>query len=248
MTYPTFIEIDGKRVLWREIVQRRREQLEGGGEGRAACPVRAEGRYAAGMRAHRRAALSGAVVVHPPGRGGLSDGQGTALRHPSAHHRPDRRGDRARRRRIPPALGIAPAAASCARSTSRRGSATAASTSSRFALRPRRRATHQDRGHLQANFGAYSQQVERARQLSTLAPVFDLRLGRCEDCRRGLDDLNANCIGKEWRQNLKQRGSKGFNFHSQNRRRGRRSRQCPFNQRHRRDVVPATDLDPRRSL
>jgi len=26
MTYPTFIEIDGKRVLWREIVQRRREQ------------------------------------------------------------------------------------------------------------------------------------------------------------------------------------------------------------------------------
>jgi len=28
MTYPTFIEIDGKRVLWREIVQRRREQLK----------------------------------------------------------------------------------------------------------------------------------------------------------------------------------------------------------------------------
>jgi hypothetical protein len=26
MTYPTFIEIDGKRVLWRAIVQRRREQ------------------------------------------------------------------------------------------------------------------------------------------------------------------------------------------------------------------------------
>jgi hypothetical protein len=23
MTYPTFIEIDGKRILWREIVQRR---------------------------------------------------------------------------------------------------------------------------------------------------------------------------------------------------------------------------------
>ena len=28
MTYPTFIEIDGKRVLWREIVQRCREQLK----------------------------------------------------------------------------------------------------------------------------------------------------------------------------------------------------------------------------
>jgi hypothetical protein len=28
MTYPTFIEIDGKRVLWREIVQRRQEQLK----------------------------------------------------------------------------------------------------------------------------------------------------------------------------------------------------------------------------
>ena len=28
MTYPTFIEIDGKRVLWREIVQRRPEQLK----------------------------------------------------------------------------------------------------------------------------------------------------------------------------------------------------------------------------
>ncbi|MDR3448308.1 MAG: hypothetical protein P4M15_00905 [Alphaproteobacteria bacterium] len=28
MSYPTFIEIDGKRVLWREIVQRRREQLK----------------------------------------------------------------------------------------------------------------------------------------------------------------------------------------------------------------------------
>ncbi len=28
MTYPTFIEIDGKRLLWREIVKRRREQLK----------------------------------------------------------------------------------------------------------------------------------------------------------------------------------------------------------------------------
>ena len=28
MTYPTFIEIDGKRVVWRELVQRRREQLK----------------------------------------------------------------------------------------------------------------------------------------------------------------------------------------------------------------------------
>jgi hypothetical protein len=28
VTYPTFIEIDGKRVLWRELVQRRREQLK----------------------------------------------------------------------------------------------------------------------------------------------------------------------------------------------------------------------------
>jgi hypothetical protein len=27
MTYPKFIEIDGKRVLWRELVEKRREQL-----------------------------------------------------------------------------------------------------------------------------------------------------------------------------------------------------------------------------
>ena len=98
-------------------------------------------------------------------------------------------------------------------------------------------------GYLQANFGAYSQQVERARQLWAPIPVFDSRLGRCEDCRRGLDDLNTNRIRKERRQNLKQRGTKRVNFRSQNRRRSRRSRQCPFNQRHRRDVVPATDLD-----
>ena len=28
MTYPAFIEIDGKRLVWRELVQRRREQLK----------------------------------------------------------------------------------------------------------------------------------------------------------------------------------------------------------------------------
>ena len=28
MIHPTFIEIDGKRLLWREIVLRRREQLK----------------------------------------------------------------------------------------------------------------------------------------------------------------------------------------------------------------------------
>jgi hypothetical protein len=28
VTYPTFIEIDGKRLVWRELVQRRREQLK----------------------------------------------------------------------------------------------------------------------------------------------------------------------------------------------------------------------------
>lgn len=28
MTYPTFIEIDGKRFVWRELVRRRREQLQ----------------------------------------------------------------------------------------------------------------------------------------------------------------------------------------------------------------------------
>ena len=27
MTQPTFIEIDGKRLVWRELVQKRREQL-----------------------------------------------------------------------------------------------------------------------------------------------------------------------------------------------------------------------------
>ena len=27
MTHPKFIEIDGKRVLWRDLVSRRREQL-----------------------------------------------------------------------------------------------------------------------------------------------------------------------------------------------------------------------------
>jgi len=82
------------------------------------------------------------------------------------------------------------------------------------------------------------------RQLSTSIAVFESRLGRCEDCRRGLDDLDANRIGKERRENLKQRGSKGFSFRSQNRWRGRRSRQCPFNQRRRRDVVAAADLNP----
>jgi hypothetical protein len=28
MTHPAFIEIDGKRLVWRELVQRRREQLK----------------------------------------------------------------------------------------------------------------------------------------------------------------------------------------------------------------------------
>jgi len=28
MTQPTFIEIDGKRLVWRDLVQKRREQLK----------------------------------------------------------------------------------------------------------------------------------------------------------------------------------------------------------------------------
>ena len=28
MTQPTFIEIDGKRLVWRELVEKRREQLK----------------------------------------------------------------------------------------------------------------------------------------------------------------------------------------------------------------------------
>ncbi len=44
MTYPTFIEIDGKRVLWREIVQRRREQPMAAAKAVAGRLARAEGR------------------------------------------------------------------------------------------------------------------------------------------------------------------------------------------------------------
>ena len=46
MPAPKFIDIDGKRFLWRDLMQRRREQVAAR-QGRAARPVRAEGRSAA---------------------------------------------------------------------------------------------------------------------------------------------------------------------------------------------------------
>jgi len=57
MTQPTFIEIDGKRLVWRELVQKRREQLKAAAkavqlplfelrdDSRPACERTAAGRY-----------------------------------------------------------------------------------------------------------------------------------------------------------------------------------------------------------
>ncbi len=111
-------------------------------------------------------------------------------------------------------------------------------------------AAAEETGYASGPWGTYRQTSALIRNKSSARDSYRLpflssnsRLGRCEDCRRGLDDLNTNRIWKEQRENLKQRGSKGFNFRSQNRRRSRRSRQCPFNQRLRRDIVLVADLD-----
>ena len=49
MASPKFVEIEGKRFLWRELLQRRRDQAYGGGQERTACFVRGS-RMIAGRR------------------------------------------------------------------------------------------------------------------------------------------------------------------------------------------------------
>ena len=47
MPAPKPIDIDGKRFVWRQLLQRRREQVDGFGKSRAARAVRVEERIAA---------------------------------------------------------------------------------------------------------------------------------------------------------------------------------------------------------
>jgi hypothetical protein len=77
MAAPKFIDIDGRRFLWRrELLRLRREPIGGGGKNRAARFVRVEGGLPARVPAHRRRALQRAQPVRPARAGGLTPARG----------------------------------------------------------------------------------------------------------------------------------------------------------------------------
>ena len=80
MSAPRFIEIDGKRHLWRDLVKLRQEQRRAGAPGRAAAAVRVARRLPPGDRTHGRRPLSRTVAVFAQTRKGAAPG-----RLPSVH-------------------------------------------------------------------------------------------------------------------------------------------------------------------
>ena len=63
MAAPKFIEIDGKRFVWRDILQRRREQRMAAARIDPACAVRAQGGLPVRFGTYRRRALPRAQPV-----------------------------------------------------------------------------------------------------------------------------------------------------------------------------------------